>query len=144
MSARGSTGVVGSPHRGTRAPPLASCWNLPSCSTGSPRSERRSASPCCPPAPVRLSGSSTRCGQAGSWDCWRTETSSATALRLSFSVRRRRAPPARLFDVPDALLLRFGILGIHGQPDSDLERRRIGHAALLALLHVVLDRKSVV
>src|ERR1035437_214982 len=47
-----------------------------------------------------------------------------------------------LFDVPDALLLGFGILGIHGQPDGDLERRRIGHAALLALLHVVLELQT--
>src|ERR1039458_215672 len=44
-----------------------------------------------------------------------------------------------LFDVPHAFFLRFGILGIHGQADGDLEGRRIGHAALLALLHVVLE-----
>src|ERR1017187_1769857 len=47
-----------------------------------------------------------------------------------------------LFDVPDALFLGFGILGIHGQPDGDLEGRRIGHAALLALLHVVLELQT--
>jgi hypothetical protein len=47
-----------------------------------------------------------------------------------------------LFDVPYALLLRFGILRIHGQPDGDLEGRRIGHAALLALLHVVLELQT--
>src|ERR1035437_3857973 len=47
-----------------------------------------------------------------------------------------------LFDVPDALLLRFGVLGIHRQPDRDLEGRRIGHAALLAFLHVVLELQT--
>src|ERR1039458_4275273 len=45
-------------------------------------------------------------------------------------------------DVPDALLLGFGILGIHGQPDGDLEGSRIGHAALLALRHVVLELQT--
>ena len=47
-----------------------------------------------------------------------------------------------LLDIPHALLLRFGILGIHGQPDGDLERSGISHAALLALLHVVLELQA--
>ena len=46
------------------------------------------------------------------------------------------------FDVPHALLLRFGVLGIYGQPDGDLEGRGISHAAFLAFLHVVLELQT--
>ena len=47
-----------------------------------------------------------------------------------------------LLDVADALLLGLRILGIHRQPDGDLERRGISHAALLALLHVVFQLQA--
>ena len=35
-----------------------------------------------------------------------------------------------------------GILGVDGQPDGDLERSGVSHAALLALLHVVLQLQA--
>jgi hypothetical protein len=45
-------------------------------------------------------------------------------------------------DVANALLAGLGIFRIHRQPDGDLERRRISHAALLALLHVVFQLQA--
>ena len=59
-----------------------------------------------------------------------------------------------LFDVADIFRARVGVLVVDGQANGDLERGGIGHAAFLALVHVVfqlhadwiaaLDRKSVV
>ena len=42
-------------------------------------------------------------------------------------------------DVADVFRAGVGILVVNGQTDGDLERRGIGHAALLALVHVVLE-----
>src|SRR5207244_4116261 len=42
-------------------------------------------------------------------------------------------------DVADGLGTAIGIFIVNGQTDSDLERRGIGHAALLALVHVILQ-----
>src|SRR6266705_467904 len=42
-------------------------------------------------------------------------------------------------DVADGLRATIGILVINGQPDGDLERRGVRHAALLALVHVILQ-----
>ena len=47
-----------------------------------------------------------------------------------------------LLDVADGFLLRLGILGVDGEPDGDLERSGIRHAALLALLHVVFQLQT--
>ena len=47
-----------------------------------------------------------------------------------------------LLDVPDALLPRLRVLGIHRQPDGDFQRRRVRHAALLALQHVVFQLQA--
>ena len=44
-----------------------------------------------------------------------------------------------LLDVADVLRAGVGILVVNGQADGDLERRGVGHAALLALVHVVLE-----
>ena len=44
-----------------------------------------------------------------------------------------------LLDVADILRARVGILVVDGQADGDLERRGVGHAALLAFVHVVLE-----
>ncbi len=44
-----------------------------------------------------------------------------------------------LLDVADGLVAGFGVLVVNGQPDGDLERRGVGHAALFALGHVVFQ-----
>ena len=44
-----------------------------------------------------------------------------------------------LLDVADALVAALRIFVIDSQPDSDLQRRRVGHAALFALRHVILQ-----
>ncbi len=44
-----------------------------------------------------------------------------------------------LLDVADRLGAGFGVLVINRQPDGYLERRRVGHAALFALGHVVFQ-----
>src|SRR5262249_28629917 len=47
-----------------------------------------------------------------------------------------------LLDVADGLVAGFGVLLEDGEPDGDLERRGEGHAALLALGHVVLELQA--
>ena len=47
-----------------------------------------------------------------------------------------------LLDVADGLVAGFGILIENGQPDGDLQRRGVGHAALFALGHVVLQLQA--
>src|SRR5205814_61443 len=47
-----------------------------------------------------------------------------------------------LLDVAHALDPGLGIFGVDGEPDRDLERRGVGHAALLALDHVVLELEA--
>jgi hypothetical protein len=44
-----------------------------------------------------------------------------------------------LLDVADGFRAGVRILVVNGQADGDLERRGVGHAALLALVHVVLQ-----
>ncbi len=44
-----------------------------------------------------------------------------------------------LLDVADGFGTGVGILVVNGQADGDLQRRGVGHAALLALVHVVLQ-----
>src|ERR1019366_1162825 len=45
-------------------------------------------------------------------------------------------------DVADALLSGFGILGIDGEADGDLERGSVGHAALFAFGLIVLQLEA--
>jgi hypothetical protein len=45
-------------------------------------------------------------------------------------------------DVADGLVTGFRVLIEHGQPDGDLERSRVGHAALFALGHVVFELQT--
>ncbi len=47
-----------------------------------------------------------------------------------------------LFDVANALVAGFRVLVVNGQADRDLERRGIGHAALFAFRHVVLQLQA--
>ena len=47
-----------------------------------------------------------------------------------------------LFDVADGLVAGLGVLVVNGQPDGDLERRGESHAALFALLLVVLQLQA--
>ena len=47
-----------------------------------------------------------------------------------------------LLDVADGLVAGLGILVENGQPDGDLERSGVGHAALFALGHVVFQLQA--
>ena len=60
-----------------------------------------------------------------------------------FGHQRNFAEEDFLFlDVANALAARLGIFIEDGQPNRDFERRRVGHAALFALRHVVLQLQA--